>query len=311
MSGGEFRSSLAVTLGKFRQRLRSIVTKPSPFEYVRPATLAEATAALEHEDARILAGGQSLVPMMNFRLVQPKRLVDINRIEGLGGIERTDGGIRIGALVRHAEAAEDALLAADFPVVAEAMAHVGHVAIRNRGTVAGSLCHADPSAEWPLLAALLDGEIEILGRNGSRTASPNDFFVAPLVTGLEDGEMVTALHLRPPNGRVGMAFEEVSLRAGDFALAAAGALVRVDRGRLAEVRLALGGVSDIPVRAEAVEKALAGGPATTDTIEAGLSLSANGLEPSDSPHASAGYRLSLVPVLARRVLVRAMEGALR
>ena len=294
-----------------RPRWRRQVTKPAQFEYVRPATLPEAMTALAHEDARVLAGGQSLVPMMNFRLVQPRFLVDINRIEELRGIERTKRGVRIGALVRHAEAARDGLLGEHFPIVAEAMAHVGHVAIRNRGTVAGSLCHADPSAEWPLLAALLNGEIEILGRNGRRTATPDNFFVAPLVTGLEEGELVTGLHLRLPDGKSGTAFEEVSLRAGDFALAAAGALVRVGRGRCAEVRLALGGVSDVPVRADAVEEALAGEPATTDAIEAVLPLSANGLGPADGPHASAEYRLSLVPVLARRVLVRAMEIALR
>ena len=293
------------------RRTRRVVTKPARFEYVRPASLAEAMVALAHEDARVLAGGQSLVPMMNFRLVQPARLVDINRIAELSGIERTDRGVRIGALVRHAEAERDGLLAERFPVVSEAMSHVAHVAIRNRGTVAGSLCHADPSAEWPLLAALLDGEIEILGRQGPRVASPGDFFVAPLVTGLEDSELVTGLHLPLPEGAAGTAFEEVSRRAGDFALAAAGALVRVERGRFAEVRLALGGVADAPVRAAAVEEALLGEPATATAIETVLPLSTRGLEPADDAHASAGYRLSLVPVLGGRVLTRAAEAALR
>ncbi|MDE0279130.1 MAG: xanthine dehydrogenase family protein subunit M [Defluviicoccus sp.] len=292
-------------------RSRRDVTKPAKFEYVRPATVPEALAALDRGNSRVLAGGQSLVPMMNFRLVQPDRLVDINRIAELGRIERTERGVRIGALVRHAEAEDDALLAGHFPIVAEAMSHVAHVAIRNRGTVAGSLCHADPSAEWPLLATLLDGEIEILGREGRRAAAPGDFFVAPLVTALEDGELATGLHLPLPDGGAATAFDEVSLRAGDFALAAAGALVRAERGRFAEVRLALGGVSDTPVRVDALERALVGEPATAAAIETVLPLSTCGLEPADDPHASGAYRLSLVPVLARRVLTRAAETALR
>jgi len=249
------------------------------------------------------------LPMMNFRLVQPKRLVDINRIAGLGRIEKTERGIRLGALTRHAEAARSELLAENVPIVAEAMAHVAHVAIRNRGTVAGSLCHADPSAEWPLLVTLLDGEIEILGGDGRRTATPAEFFLAPLVTDMEETELVTGIHLPPHETPCGMAFDEVAQRAGDFAVVAAGALVRVEGGRFAEVRLGLGGVSDTSVRAAALEDALTGRPATAEAIEASLALTVEDLEPNDDVHASAAYRLSLVPVLSRRVLGRALERA--
>ncbi len=247
--------------------------------------------------------------MMNFRLVQPKRLVDINRIAGLGQIEKTGKGIRLGALMRHAEAGRSELLAENVPIVAEAMAHVAHVAIRNRGTIAGSLCHADPSAEWPLLVTLLDGEIEILGGNGRRTAKPAEFFLAPLVTDVEETELVTGIHLPLPETPCGMAFDEVAQRAGDFAVVAAGALVRVEGGRFAEVRLGLGGVSDTSVRAAALEDALIGQAATAEAIEASLALAAEDLEPDDDVHASAAYRLSLVPVLSRRVLGRALERA--
>jgi len=247
--------------------------------------------------------------MMNFRLVQPQRLVDINRIAELGQIEKTGRGIRLGALVRHAEAARSELLAENVPIVAEAMAHVAHVAIRNRGTVAGSLCHADPSAEWPLLVTLLDGGIEILGGDGHRTARPAEFFLAPLVTDIEETELVTGIHLPLPETPCGMAFDEVAQRAGDFAVVAAGALVRVEDGRFAEVRLGLGGVFETSVRAAALEDALTGQPATAEAIEAALALAVEGLEPNDDLHASAAYRLSLVPVLSRRVLSRALERA--
>lgn len=283
--------------------------KPAAFEYVRPETLAEAVNALDHDDARIIAGGQSLLPMMNFRLVQPERLVDINRIADLERIERTETGLRIGALTRHANAARDPLLAEHFPIVAEAMAHVAHVAIRNRGTVAGSLCHADPSAEWPLLVTLLDGEIEILGSDGHRSAEPSEFFLAPLVTDIEEQELVTGVHLPLPAGPSGMAFEEVAQRAGDFAVVAAGAMVRVKDDTFAEVRLGLGGVFDTSVRARALEGALTGQRARAEELEAALPLAIEDLEPNDDLHASADYRLSLVPVLARRALIRALHGA--
>jgi len=283
--------------------------KPAAFEYVRPETLAEAVQALDHNDAKIIAGGQSLLPMMNFRLVQPERLVDINRIAELSQIEKTETGIRIGALVRHAEAAQSDLLADHLPIIREAMAHVAHVAIRNRGTIAGSLCHADPSAEWPLLVTLLDGHIEIMGGDGPRTAEPAEFFLAPLVTDIEETELVTGIHLPLSDAPCGMAFDEVAQRAGDFAVVAAGALVRIEDGQFAEVRLGLGGVFDISVRATALEEALTGQPATAEAIDAALPLAVEDLEPNDDLHASAAYRLSLVPVLARRVLTRAMSEA--
>lgn len=284
--------------------------KPAAFEYVRPGTLAEALEALDHDDAKIIAGGQSLTPMMNFRLAQPGRLVDINRIAELARIETVGDRVRIGALTRHAQAAKDETLARHFPVIAEAMAHVAHIAIRNRGTMGGSLVHADPSAEWPLLIALLDGEIEIAGRDGVRVARPEAFFIEPLVTEVDEGEVVTGALLPIPRGGAGMAFDEVAQRAGDFAIVAAGALVRVEDGALAEVRLCLGGVGDVPVRSRALEAALTDGPATIAAIDAALPLAADGLEPNDDLHASAAYRRTLVSSLSRRVLARAIERAI-
>lgn len=280
--------------------------KPAPFEYLRPETVAEALAALDHDDAKIIAGGQSLVPMMNFRLAQPERLVDINRLAELSRVELEGDKLRVGALVRHAQAARDETLAEHFPIIAEAMAHVAHIAIRNRGTMAGSLVHADPSAEWPLLVTLLDAEIEIRGPQAVRRAAPSAFFVEPLVTEIEENELLTGVLLPRLEGAAGTAFDEVSQRAGDFAIVAAGAVVRIAEGAFQEVRLCLGGVADTPLRAEALEAALRGRPAAAEEIEAALDLAAEGVEPNDDLHASADYRLALVPALARRVLTRAM-----
>ena len=283
--------------------------KPAAFEYVRAASLAEALAALDHDDAKVIAGGQSLVPMMNFRLAQPARLVDINAIPDLNRIEDAGTHVVIGALVRHAQAMCSDLLAARFPVVAEAMAHVAHLAIRNRGSIGGSLAHADPSAEWPLVVALLDGEIVVAGPDGERTAAAEDFFVAPLVTDLAEDEIVVAVRLPVPPAGCGMAFDEMSRRAGDFAIVSAGALVRVEGGAFAQVRLALGGVGDGPVRARAFEDALVGKPATPQAIAGCLDFAVEDLEPESDLHASAEYRLHLVGVLSGRVLERALARA--
>ena len=283
--------------------------KPAPFEYIRPETVNEAVQALNHDDAKVIAGGQSLVPMMNFRLVQPERLVDINRIKALTPIVQTSSGVRVGALTRHIEAERHPLLKEHFPIISEAMAYVAHVTIRNRGTIAGSLCQADPSAEWPLLVTLLDSEIEITNSAGSRTITSDEFFLAPLMTEMAEDELVTGIHFPQPPPSCGMAFEEVSWRAGDFAIVAAGALVYLEKGRFADVRLALSGVFDTPIRTTDLEKALIGQAANPHEIDAVLPLTTKYLEPNDDPHASAAYRLSLVPVLARRVLVRALERA--
>lgn len=281
--------------------------KPAPFEYLRPGTVDEAIAALDHEDAKIIAGGQSLVPMMNFRLVQPERLVDINGIPELGQVTAVEDGIRIGALVRHAQAARDTMLGTAFPIIDEAMRHVAHVAIRNRGTIGGSLSHADPSAEWPLLVSLLDGAIEITGRSGIRICSAEEFFFAPLMTDLEEDELLTGIVFPClPNG-VGMAFDEVSQRAGDFAVVACGAVVAMDGPRIGSARLAFGGLGDTPLRATEIEETLAG--AALDEIATIVADCAADLEPNEDMHASAGYRQSLAPVLARRVLIQAAERA--
>ncbi|QIE47301.1 xanthine dehydrogenase family protein subunit M [Pseudohalocynthiibacter aestuariivivens] len=277
--------------------------KPAPFEYLRPATLNDAIAALDHDDAKIIAGGQSLVPMMNFRLVTPERLVDINDISELAGITMSGETLQIGALVRHVQAARDPDLARHLPAVAEAMAHVAHVAIRNRGTIGGSLVHADPSAEWPLLVRLLDGTLEILGPDGMRSAAPRDFFIAPLVTDLTEDEVLTGVTLPIPEAGTGMAFDEIALRAGDFAVVSCGATLTLKAGRITSARLAFGGLGDTPLRLPEIEAALIG--QAPDDIAGIVANCADTLEPNEDMHASVAYRKRLAPVLARRVLERA------
>ncbi|MEZ5878111.1 MAG: xanthine dehydrogenase family protein subunit M [Tepidamorphaceae bacterium] len=283
--------------------------KPAPFEYLRATSVSEALEFLQHDDAKIIAGGQSLVPMMNFRLTQPERLVDINAIAELTEISEDGADIVIGSLVRHAEAMRSPLLARRLPVIAEAMRHVAHLAIRNRGTVGGSLVHADPSAEWPLLVALLNGEIIVEGPEEWRYLAAEEFFIAPLVTDIGEDEILTAVRFPEPPSGAGMAFDEVARRAGDFAMAASGALVQVEGGVIRDLRVALGGVGDGPVRATALEEELTGKPVDAVSVADIAELACEGLEPMTDLHASAEYRLHLVPVLVGRVLETALARA--
>lgn len=283
--------------------------KPAAFRYVRATSIDAAIGALANEDAKVIAGGQSLVPMMNFRLAQPELVVDINGIAELREIEELDTHIRYGALVRHVEALNCPITAKSIPIVPEALRHVAHIAIRNRGTIGGSLVHADPSAEWPLLVTLLDGEIEICAASGTRRVSPEDFFVAPLVVNVEEDEVLVAVNLPKPAGIFGTAFDEVAQRAGDFAIVSAGAVLRIENGVVAEARLALGGVGDVPMRARVAEKLLIGASLSSDQVAAAAACAAEGLEPNDDLHASAEYRLHLVPVMAKRVLTLAATRA--
>lgn len=283
--------------------------KPAAFEYLAARTLVEALNALAGSDAKVIAGGQSLVPMMNFRLVQPELLVDINSIPGLSDIEERDGSLTFGALVRHAQSLRAPAVLRHFPIIAETLQHVAHVAIRNRGTIGGSLVHADPAAEWPLLVTLLNAQLEVHGPNGLRRVTPDEFFIAPLVTELDDGEILTAVHLPCLPADAGSAFEEVAQRAGDFAIVSAGAVIALEDGIVTEARLALGGVADTAIRARAAEEHLLDQTLTTQLIERAAQLATEGLEPNADLHASSEYRLHLVPILARRVLERASRRA--
>ena len=283
--------------------------KPAPFAYIRPETVHDACRALaEHRDkARIIAGGQSLGAMLNMRLVRPSLLIDVNRIDALGRIEEAGDTIITWALVRQADALGDARIRTRVPLLAMALPHVGHYQTRNRGTLGGSVAHADPSAEIPLALAALDGEVELRSRYRKRRVRAGDFFRSALVTACAPDEMLVALRWPAASGRLRCAFEEFSVRSGDYAIVAvACAAEHVESGRLARVRLAFGGCGDTPQVVEATE---AGGRMLDDgLIERIARDAASRIECRADLQGSADYRRHLAFVLGKRTLAAVRAG---
>jgi carbon-monoxide dehydrogenase medium subunit len=283
--------------------------KPAPFRYARPQNLADAVellASADH-DVKILAGGQSLVPMLNLRLVRPAVLIDLNGVPGLDHITPgADGGLTIGALVRHAALADSALVMEHAPLLVEAARHVGHAAIRHRGTLGGSLAHADPAAELPAALVALGAELHLHGRRGARMIQAGEFFLGLMTTALAPDEILLEIRV-PPQGP-GWGFAEVVRRAGDFALAGVAALVgRAASGRCESARLVGFGVGDRPVRFAAAEEILtsAGGEPGTPVARA-ASAAAEACDPPDDVHASAEYRRHLATVLILEAVSQAL-----
>lgn len=276
--------------------------KPPAFEYLAATSLEQAVAALADDEAKVIAGGQSLVPMLNFRLLAPSILVDITRIPGLDFIEEDgDGGLRIGALTRHYTLETSALVQTHFPVLSAAMEHVAHLAIRNRGTIGGSLCHGDPAAELPGLAQLLNAQL----KTTQRTITAADFFASALSTTLADDEILTEIGLPALPPRTGWGFEEFARRSGDFALAAVGATVSLSGEEVAEARIVVIGAHDTPLRLSAAEALLT----SRSGIAAAAKAAQEQVAPSDDLHGSADYRRHLVGVLTRRALTAAWQRA--
>jgi aerobic carbon-monoxide dehydrogenase medium subunit len=269
--------------------------KPPQFEYHAPTDVAEAVRLLSAlgENGRLLAGGQSLMPMLNLRLARPEAIVDLNRITALA-YHRLDGEtLVIGALCRQRDIERDHEVLARCAAIADAVPLIGHIGIRNRGTVVGSLAHADPSAEWPVLAVLLDATLEVEGAAGRRSVAAQDFFKGLFATDLRPGELVVEARFPLPPAGAGSAFVEVARRHGDFALGAAAAVVELAAdGAVTAARLALGGFDSVPVRA------------TPDPA-----VVATEVHPVDDVHAPAGYRRKLAETLARRALQLAEQRA--
>jgi carbon-monoxide dehydrogenase medium subunit len=279
--------------------------KPPEFEFERPASLDDAIAALRAgEDAKLLAGGQSLVPLLNMRLVRPRVLVDIGRIDGLRGITRSNGTLRIGAMTTQREAEHSPEVAEACPLLAQALGYVGHPQIRNRGTVGGSLAHADPAAELPAVTVALDGTFHARGPNGDRTIAAGEFFHSHLTTELEPDEILTAVELPATAG--GWDCQEITRRPGDFPLCGAACHVQLDGGSIADIRLALFGVADRPVRASATEERLRGERPEPGLIAEAARAAAGDVSRGGDVHASPAYRRHLAQVIARRTI----EGAL-
>jgi carbon-monoxide dehydrogenase medium subunit len=282
--------------------------KPVSFRYFAPRTVDDALDLLaEHgEEGKILAGGQSLVPAMNFRLARPTSLVDINRIDALDYVREDGGELRIGALARHVRfeaPVGGGALSAFLPRVAR---HIGHLPIRSRGTFCGSIAHADPASEWCLLVATLDAELVIASRRGQRRVRPNEYFVGALATTLEPDELLTEIRLPFLDAGWRTGFAEFSRRAGDFALAMCTAFLRFEDGCIAEARLGVGGATDRPLRIAAAEAVLTGTEGGPDIRREAGNIAAEKIDPLEDIHASAPYRRDLVRAMVGRALLQAV-----
>ena len=282
--------------------------KPVAFKYFAPHTVEDALdlLATHGDEGKILAGGQSLVPAMNFRLARPTCLIDINRIDALDYVREEGGVLRIGALARHARfeaPVTTGVLSAFLPRVAR---HIGHLPIRSRGTFCGSIAHADPASEWCLLAATLDAELILLSRHGQRNVRPTEYFVSALTTTLEPHELLTEIRLPLLDGRWRTGFSEFSRRAGDFALAMCATFVRFEAGRIAEARLGIGGATDRPSRIAAAEAVLTGTDGGPEIRREAGDIAAAAIDPLQDIHASAEYRRDLVRGMVRRALDQAL-----
>jgi aerobic carbon-monoxide dehydrogenase medium subunit len=282
--------------------------KSPPFEYLRVGTIAEAISALSGAaEPRLLAGGQSLVPMLNLRYVFPGTLIDINELHELAGIDVQAGRVRIGALTRQRKIEIDPALAAVAPVFAQALRWVGHRQTRNRGTLGGSLCHLDPAAELPNLALLHDATIEVEGPAGTRTLPAGEFIAGFMSPGIGPDEMVTALEFTPWSPRHGAGFQEFARRHGDFAIGSAAVLLEGDGdGTIRRAAICIGGLGSVPQRHPAGEAALTGSRGEAEAIDAALDSCA-GLECLADFHAGPAYRLSVARTMLRRSIQSALD----
>lgn len=278
--------------------------KPPLFAYCAPRTINEAIKALSSDaDAMILAGGQSLMPAMNFRLASPSVLVDIQHVEGLNGIAIDNGQIVVKAMTRHRELELDAGVRRANPLIAETMQHVAHIPIRNRGTVVGSLCHADPSAEMPMLFVLLDGTLTAQGPGGTRSIKAGEFFHSFLTTARERDEIIVEARLPVLPARSGWAFDEVTRRHGDYALVGVGCVLELDSsGHAQNVRLAACGIADRPVRLRTAETALNGTALAPADLAAATRASADAVTLSDDMNTSASFRRRVLATLIQRLV---------
>ena len=285
---------------------------PAAFDYRRPTSLAEAARLLaaHADDAKILAGGHSLVPMMKLRLANPTLLIDIGRLSELSGIREQSGTLIIGAGTTHHTVASSALVQQRCPLLAETAAAIGDVQVRNRGTIGGSLAHADPAADWPAAVLALGAQIKLIHAGGERMVRATDFFVDLLTTAMESREILTEIHVPANPPRTGGAYLKVAQPASGFALTGVAAQVTLGANNTVQsVAVGVTGVSDKAFRASATERALQGQAATTDAVTQAAARATDGIEALGDIHASAEYRLHLTRVYAQRALQRAIERA--
>ena len=278
--------------------------KPAPFAYAKARTLKDAVSLLrKSKDARVLAGGQSLIATLNMRLSSPTLLVDINGIKGLDRIAKKGKKFEIGALARHAQVERSDLIAKHVPLIALAIPHIAHPAIRNRGTVGGSIAYADPAAELPACLLALGGEVVIAGARAERTVAADDFFTGLFETALGAGDVLKAIRVPSASAAARFGFAELARRHGDYALVGLAATARTDGGGLAGVRLAYFGVGATPLRARKAEAALA-----RNALDDAVAALADDLDPPDDVQETGAVKRHLAGVLLRRVAKQLMEG---
>ena len=284
---------------------------PASFEYFAPATLDEALALLERFDgeAKVLAGGQSLIPLMKLRFASPRALVDINRIAGLDGLTQEGGSLRIGALVRHKTCEGSALLRGRYGVLAATAPQISDPLVRNLGTVAGSLAHADPQGDWGSALLAAGAEVVARGPGGARTIPIDDFFQGPFTTALEPAEIVTEVRVPDPGPRAGGAYLKLERKVGDFATAGVAVHLSLSNGNVSRAGIALTGVGPTNLRARAAEEALAGATLDDEAIHAAAQLAAEAAAPHDDIRGSAEYKRNVVRVFTERGLRTAAAAA--
>jgi len=290
---------------------RTVPVKLPPVEYEAPTTIDEAVGLLaEHQDdASVLAGGQSLIPLLALRLARPAVLVDINGVAELSGISAADGQVTIGAMTREYQAEESETIAGAVPLLAAALPLIGHEAIRSRGTVGGSLAHADPAGELPAVARALDAEFEVHSRSGMRVIGAADWFEGYLATARRPDEILTWVRFPAAGPGTGAAFEEIARRHGDFAIVGLAAQLTLADGVISDARLAFSGVADVPVRATAAEELLIGQQPAAEPFEAAAQTAAADLDPPGDLHGSPEYRKKIAATLVRRALQAAADNA--
>jgi CO/xanthine dehydrogenase FAD-binding subunit len=284
--------------------------KPAPFDYVRPGSLAEACELLAgDDDARLIAGGQTLVPMLAMRLARPARLIDIMRLPELAGIREEAGGVIVGATTRQAQAERDPVIRAAVPLLARVLPWVGHPPTRNRGTIGGSIANGDPSAEIPLVAVTLGADILLASSAGSASVPADDFFIGPMVTSIDQGQCVRAVRFPVwSHPRTGTGFFEVSARRSDFAFVSAAAQVALDEeGRCVEIALGLGGVADRPLRLDT--SSLAATKLDAGSVCDAVNAACADIEAMSDLHASAAYRRRVAVTLGVRAIEQARDNA--
>ena len=285
--------------------------KPPVFDYHDPSAVEGALDLLSRhgDDAKVLAGGQSLVPLMNFRLASPDHLVDLGRIPTLAYVRRRDGALRIGTMTRQATLEASPLVAEHWPLLTGALGFVAHAQIRNRGTVGGSVAHADPAAELPVAFTVLDATFHLRSRSTTRAVGWRDFFITHLTTAIEPDELLVEIEVPPVPRNTAWAFTEYSRRHGDFALGGAAALVTLEDGVCSRARLGLLAAADTPLRAEAAERVLEGGAITKESTAEAARMAVSDISPTGDIHGGTDYRRRLIEGMVRRAIEQAAERA--